>query len=362
MQKQKTVILSVTNDLVSDQRVHKVASTLLNNNFKVILVGRKLRNSKNITKRTYKTFRFNLVFNKGFLFYAEYNTKLFFYLLFKNFDILNSNDLDSLPANYLLSVIKRKKIVYDSHEFFTEVPELVNRPKVKNFWLSIEKHILPKIKYSYTVSPEIANEYKKLYDINMGLIFNFPFKLDVTNHIKNEKIIIYQGALNIGRGLETIILAMKNIENAKLQIIGSGDIETQLKQLTIKNNLSNKIEFIGQISFENLYKYTINASIGISLEENIGFNYKYALPNKLFDYINAEIPVLVSNLPEMAKIVKEYEVGEIVTDYSEKGISKQLNNILNNNELLLKYSTNTKNAKNVLNWKNQENTLLKFYK
>ncbi len=361
MQKNKTVILSVTNDLVGDQRVHKLATTLLNNNFTVILVGRKLKNSLEINRK-YNTVRFNLLFNKGFLFYANYNIRLFIFLLFTKFDILNANDLDSLLANYLAARIKGKKIVYDSHEFFTQVPELVNRPLVQNIWLKLEKWILPKLKYTYTVSPAIAKGYKSLYNIDIKLIRNLPFYTKINNtYVKKEKYIIYQGALNIGRGIENMIIAMKNI-NAKLMIIGGGDIEIELKQLVKNNNLEDKVIFKGKLAFNKLSEYTQKATIGISLEEPEGLNYKYALPNKIFDYINAEIPVVVSNLPEMAKIVKQYNVGEILKENTSNAIAKQINNLLNNTEVYNNYVINTKKAKQELCWETQERELLELYK
>ena len=361
MQKKRRVILSVTNDLVGDQRVHKVATTLLNNNFDVTLVGRLLKNSKPLN-REYKTKRINLIFNKGFLFYAEYNLRLFFYLLFKKVDILNSNDLDSLLANYLVSKIRSKKIVYDSHEFFTQVPELVNRPKVQNIWLKLEQWILPKLKFTYTVSPSIAKEYKQLYNINMALIMNLPFITNIEHKIeKTDTYIIYQGTLNIGRGLENLILAMQNI-NAKLLIIGGGDIEDELKKLAEDNNLKDKITFKGKLAFNQLFEYTCKATIGVSLEEDNGLNYKYALPNKIFDYINAEIPILVSNLPEMAKIVEQYNVGEILTNNTSSDIAYQLNKLLTNTVLYNTYQANTITAKKELCWEIQEKELVEFYK
>ncbi|HKJ05832.1 MAG TPA: hypothetical protein VJ970_00040, partial [Flavobacteriaceae bacterium] len=154
----KKVVVSVTNDLSSDQRVHKICTSLNNNNFDVLLIGRKLRNSKAISRK-YKTKRFNLLFNSGFLFYAEYNIRLFFYLLFIKKNILVANDLDTLLANYLASTITKCKLIYDSHELFTEVPELTNRPFVKHVWITIEKWIFPKLKTVYTVNSEIAEIY-----------------------------------------------------------------------------------------------------------------------------------------------------------------------------------------------------------
>ena len=126
MTKQK-IIVSVTNDLSTDQRVDKICNTLLELNFDVVLIGRKLPNSIRV-KRVYSTRRFKLWFNKGALFYANYNIRLFFFLLFNKTDALWSNDLDTLLPNYLISKWKNKKLIFDSHEYFTEVPELVDRP------------------------------------------------------------------------------------------------------------------------------------------------------------------------------------------------------------------------------------------
>ncbi len=139
----KRIIVSVTNDLTTDQRVAKVCDTLTKMGFSVLLIGRKLKNSENIN-RNYKIVRFRLLFNKGFLFYAEYNLRLFFKLLFLKKDVLLSNDLDTLLPNYLIHKIFKTKLVYDSHELFTEVPELTNRPFVQKFWLTIEKNIFTK--------------------------------------------------------------------------------------------------------------------------------------------------------------------------------------------------------------------------
>ncbi len=362
MSKKTRVVISVTNDLVTDQRVNKVATSLINNDFDVLMIGRKLKNSQNLN-RAYKTKRIKLLFNKGALFYAEYNFRLFFILLFTKFDILNSNDLDTLTANYYAAKIKGKKIVYDSHEFFTEVPELLNRPRVQKIWLLIEQHILPKIKKSCTVSDAIAAEYKNRYNIEMAVIKNFPRKVIVEkiNKRNKEKIIIYQGALNLKRGIDKAIKCMQYIENTKLLIVGTGDLEDELKALTNKLKLNDKVEFTGRIPFENLMKITSTADLGISIEDKAGDNYNFGLPNKLFDYINAEIPVLVSSLNEMLKIINKYKVGEIAVNDNPKDIAKQIIEILNSDKKLQEYSENCKRAKEELCWENQEDTLFGLY-
>ena len=365
MSKQK-VILSVTNDLVTDQRVHRICSSLLKLNHEVLLVGRVQKTSLPIDRK-YQTKRFNLWFNKGFLFYANYNARLFWFLLFSKSTLLWSNDLDTLPANYLASKLKGIKLVYDSHEYFTEVPELVNRPKIQKIWLSIEQWIFPKLKNVVTVSPQIANEYKAKYGINITVIRNLPIKLKEYYEVKiikleRKKIIIYQGWVNINRGLEPLIEAMQDIENAHLYIIGDGDIFDKIVQQILDLNLQDKITLLGKISFEFLPNYTHQADLGVSLEENVGLNYKYALPNKLFDYINAGVPVLTSNLPEMEAIVNKYKVGETISTITPSAIAEKINQLLNDTEKLARYSTNCIKAKEELCWENEEQKLYAFVK
>lgn len=360
------VILSVTNDLVTDQRVHRICCSLLKLNYEVLLVGRTQKTSLSIDRK-YQTKRFNLWFNKGFLFYANYNVRLFWFLLFSKSTLLWSNDLDTLPANYLASKLKGIKLVYDSHEYFTEVPELVNRPKVQKIWLSIEQWIFPKLKNVVTVSPQIANEYKAKYGINITVIRNLPIKLKEYYEVKNiklerKKIIIYQGWVNINRGLELLIEAMKHIENAHLYIIGDGDIFDKIVQQILDLNLQDKITLLGKIPFEFLPHYTHQADLGVSLEENVGLNYKYALPNKLFDYINAGVPVLTSNLPEMEAIVNKYKVGETLGEITPKSISDKINELFSNKEKLAEYAQNCIIAKEELCWENEEQKLYAFIK
>ena len=154
------IIVSVSSDLSTDQRVQKVCTSLANHGFDVQLLGRKLTNSSTFSSNLYKAKRFTLWFNRGFLFYANLNVALFFKLLFSKFDVLYANDLDTLTANFLVSKITGKPLIYDSHEYFTEVPELVSRPSVQRIWVRIEKTILPKLKNCITVTEQIANVYK----------------------------------------------------------------------------------------------------------------------------------------------------------------------------------------------------------
>ena len=356
----KKIIVSVTNDLSTDQRVHKVCLSLTNNGFKVLLIGRKLPTSLPLTRK-YRTHRMSLLFKNGVFFYLEYNFRLFLFLLFHKKDILLANDLDTLLANFLVSRIQNKKLVYDSHELFTEVPELINRPTKQKIWLKLEQYILPKLKNTYTVCQSIADYYNQKYGTNFKVIRNIPVKKNTLKIKKNtkQKIIIYQGAINIGRGLEVMIEVMKHLENIKFIIVGTGDIYKQLQKKVTIENVTDKITFLGKITPKELQKITPTADLGISLEEDLGLNYRYALPNKLFDYLHANIPVLVSDLPEMKRLVLAYKIGEIATSREPKKLAEQIQKILHTGKE--KYKNSIQKAQKELQWQHEEKILLSVF-
>jgi len=362
----KKIIVSVTSDLVSDNRVHKYCTTLEKMGFSVTLAGRCLKESLPIQPRIYQTKRFKLIFKKGPFFYAEFNFRLYLFLLFSKADVFLANDLDTLPANYLASIARKKPLVYDSHEYFTEVPELIDRKRVKNFWESIERKILPKIKYATTVCASIANIYSNKYGTPFQVVRNLPSSYKKSEKPiktgKSEKIILYQGAVNVGRGLEQAILAMHNIENALLIIAGDGDIKGQLEQLVNKENLENKVSFTGKLSIEELINLTPQADLGLSIEEDLGLNYRFALPNKLFDYIQAQVPVLITNLPEMDAVVNNYKVGDITNSLEPIYLAKKINDALFNEEKRKVWISNLPHAANELTWEKEEIVIHEIFK
>lgn len=363
--KRNRIIVSVTNDLVADNRVHKVCTTLTNMGFVVLLVGRKLPNSIPVKDRNYQTKRFKLLFESGPLFYIEYNFRLFLFLLFAKFTVLLANDLDSLTANFMASKLRQKTLVYDSHEYFTEVPELINRPKVQHIWEWLENKMVPEIKYAYTVCASIANIYKEKYGTDFKVVRNIPRASTVRNiekrGNKDTKVILYQGAVNIGRGLEQAILAMRYLEDTKLIIAGDGDIKTELEKLVEMEMLQSKVEFTGRLPLEQLSKLTLTADLGLSIEEDLGLNYRFALPNKLFDYIHAQVPVLVTNLPEMSAIIQQYEIGEITSSLEPKLLAEKITESLQNTTKRKTWQENLEVASKELAWENEEKVLVEIF-
>jgi len=270
-------------------------------------------------------------------------------------------------AIYLAAKIRGKQVVYDSHEYFTEVPELIHNPKAKAFWERIEKSIFPKLTKCMTVCDSIANIYKEKYNVNITVVRNVPFKLKknvVPIKIPGvqKPIILYQGAVNLGRGIELMIDAMKYIETAQLVIVGGGDKLEELTSYVNSQLLQDKVIFIGRVHFSQLPSYTCQAAIGVSLEENLGMNYLYALPNKIFDYIQSQVPMIVSDLPEMKAIVTQYACGEILYERTPQALASIIEKLLSNDELRTLFIENSKIAAQELCWEMEKEKLLALYK
>lgn len=362
----KKVSLSVINDLVTDNRVHKVAVSLQKMGFQPVLVGRLLPESHAV-ERDYQTHRMKLLFRKGPMFYFEHNLRLFLYLLKSEIDVFVANDLDTLPANYLASRIKRKPLIYDSHEYFTEVPELIGRPVIKAIWTWLEKLLVPKVDAAYTVCDSIAEVYRDLYKIDFKVVRNLPVCTQTETRDHQEKvsgqpkIILYQGALNLGRGIEAAIRAMQYMEGAELWLAGDGDITQQLKQMVAELKLEDRVKFLGRLPINQLHEVTRQSDLGISLEEDLGLNYRFALPNKLFDYIQAGVPVLVSNLPEMRRVVEHYQIGIIAETHQRKELAELMKTALIDQEKRQVWKQNLPFAAKELCWENEEVVLRTIY-
>lgn len=367
----KRIIASVSNDLFSDSRVDKVCNSLVAMGYEVILVGRQYRCSPPLSPRRYKTQRLSLCFKRGIAFYAEFNLRLFLYLLFHPCDILVANDLDTLLPNFLVSKLLKRRIVYDSHEYFCGVPELSHRPHVRRVWHAIERFCFPKLPDVITVCQSIADLYDQEYPRNnkVQVVRNVPYRQCPPHTLDrhalglplDKKIIIMQGAINIDRGAEELIDAMRFIDNALLLIIGQGDVIPQLKVRVREKNLTEKVRFIGRIPFHELYNYTCAADVGCSLEKDTNINYRYCLPNKLFDYMRAGIPVVVSNLPEMAIVVQQHQMGLIIESHKPEDIAQCLNKLLNDKNLYLSCQENSRNASQHYCWEQEEEVLRKIY-
>jgi len=362
------ITVLVSNDLQYDQRVAKVCNTLKALGYEITLVGRLLPESKPF-ERPYEIKRFRLMFKKGALFYAALNLRLFLFLLSKRTDIILANDLDTLLPAFLAARLKGKKIVYDSHEYFTEAEGLTGRNFQKRTWLAIEQWIFPKLRYVFAVNETVADIYRKKYKVDVKVVRNIPLLSPLTQIRSREelglpedkKIILLQGAfIDPDRGGVELVEAMRSVENVLLLIIGAGRDMEKLRHLATQDDLKDKVLIMSKMPFDELRQYTANADLGLSLDRPLHLNYTYSLPNKLFDYIHAGTPVLVSDLPELRRIVDRYKVGMIVEKVEPQALAIAINTALNSPHYE-QWKKNCLFAREELNWQKESDVLRSVY-
>lgn len=370
----KKAIVSVINDLSFDQRVHKVCSTLEELGIEVELVGRLLPNSQKL-ERSYRTSRMRLIFRKGPLFYLEFQFRLFFFLLFRRSDLLISNDLDTLLPNYLISVLKKTPMVYDTHEFFTGVPELQNAPLKRKIWEQLEAFIFPKLREAITVNHSIAGIYSDKYKVKMNVVRNVPFRLSRESFPtkttlrkklglpETKTILLMQGAgINMDRGAEEAVEAMRYLENAELYIIGSGDVFPLLPKLVVKFGLEDRVKIINRLPYRELLEYTMAADWGLTLDKPNNLNYQMSLPNKVFDYIQCYLPVISSGVQEIISLFHRYQVGVCINNVDPESIAEAVKAIPVGSEEYSEFEKNCVNASSDLCWENERKVLVSVYK
>ena len=364
------VIVTVSNDLCTDQRVQKVCKSLIDRGHSVRLIGRVLPASLPL-HLPYQTKRFKLWFNTGPLFYINLNLRLFFYLLFARCDAIHSNDLDTLLPSWLVAGMRRKMLVYDTHEYFTGVPELQKRPLVRSIWEFIERLIFPKLKRIITVNDSIAELYQNRYgNKEIQVIRNIP-NAEI-NIVSNQeflsvfppgkfRIILQGNGINVDRGGEEAIEMMKWLDRAVLIIAGNGDVIQQLKENVIAEQLEERVIFMPRMPYNELLGLTQLCDLGLTLDKDTNINYRYSLPNKLFDYLRAGIPVLASDLSEVQKIVETYHTGWIVEKVDPQLMANQINDLIDNPDVYLKVKANLAEASNQLSWEKECQVLDKWY-
>jgi len=357
----KRIYFTVTNDLVYDQRMQRICTSLAEEGYVVTLVGRRLPNSPNLPVRKYVQKRIYCWFKKGKWFYAEFNIRLFFFLLFSKMDAICAIDLDTILPVLKVSQWKNIPRIYDAHELFSELKEVISRPSVQKKWLLIERKAVPKFQLGYTVSESIAQEFHKRYGVHYATIRNVPIlKEHIFSEHKTTKFILYQGAVNEARGFEYLIPAMKQID-CKLIVCGDGNFMPQLKALIEENNVTEKIELKGMLPPEELIAVAQQATIGIALAEKEGLNQYLALPNKFFDYIHASLPQVTMCYPEYEKINKQYEVAVLIDSLDVNLIAKSINALLADESLRKRLQYNCSKAKEELNWQKEQKRLIEFY-
>ncbi len=356
------ILFTVSNDLSYDQRMQRIAGSLHAHGYQVTLIGRKRKDSIPLLQNGYDQVRLTCIFDKGPLFYLEFNCRLLLYLLFKPTDIVCSIDLDTILPCLLSSVLLKTKRVYDAHEYFTEQKEIIRRPAIQRIWKAIEAFAIPRFPDGYTVNSKLAELFQEKYGVNYTVIRNISLRYSLENNDNQQinKFILYQGAVNEGRCFEQLIPAMKWV-NAPLYIVGTGNFMEQTAELIHHYKLENKVFLKGTLPPHELRLFTQQAYIGVTLFEPNGANQYYSLGNRFFDYMMAGTPQICVNYPLYAELNDQYGFALLIKDTHPITIGDALNKLLSDDVVHYGLRQNCLKARELLNWQEESKTLIQFY-
>ncbi len=312
--------------------------------------------------------------NKGrfsVFFYLRFTISLFVSLVKTKADIYFASDFYTMPVCVFIAKLKQKKVFYDSREIYTELPALTGRPWLKKAFKIIEGFFINKTDEIFTTG-EMDSEYiEKLFDTkktftlrNLPLYRKKFIPVDFIggyNLSAGSKIMLYQGIIVTGRGIDTYFKALLKDTSLVLVILGGGEHKDYYEKKADELKIRERVIFAGKISQNELANYTSGAFAGLSVIDNISINNYYALPNKLFEYIMAELPVIVSDLPQMKKVVEQYKVGAVIKDNDADELIEVLNT-WKNEEIYKKLKENCKIASGELNWEAEFEKLYFLFK
>jgi len=357
------VILTVTNDLIYDQRMSRICSSLARAGYEVELVGRIRPGSPRLQERPYRQTRLKCRFEKGKAFYIEYNFRLLFYLLRSKFGILCAVDLDTIVPAWIAGRLKKARLVHDAHEYFSEVPEVVERPRIRWVWEQVARLFIPRMDRCYTVGPALAKVFEQRYGRPFEVIRNLPDRRPGLFQEGNpsKPVFFYQGALNEGRGLEALIDAMPAFPEAELWLAGEGDLSGRLREQVRSQGLEPQVRFLGYVLPARLPELTRQATIGFNILENKGLSYYYSLANKAFDYIQAGVPSLNMDFPEYRQLQDQYGVFHLIPDLKRDTLESAIRELLNNRTYYELIRQNCRKAAEELCWEKEENKLILIF-
>ncbi len=310
----RKIVMAVTNDLVTDRRVDRHCRELTVVGYEVLLIGRLLPHSKEV-ERPYRTERMELRHLRGPKFYAEFNQRVARRIVEENPDLVWANDSDTLPGCWWAAHRLRCRLVMDAHELFPELPEVIGRPVVRLAWRLINKCLMPRCSALITVCQSFADYYRDHNGVEMTVVRNVQptdASLQPKAETPEHPVLLYQGAVNVGRGVDWAIDAMEFLPDCRLSIAGGGDLIEEMRRYAGSKPWADRIDFLGLLPHEELDRLTPSADVGLLMLEEMGLSYHLTLPNRVGDFVAAGVPVVASDMPETARMVKQYGVGELM--------------------------------------------------
>ncbi|RYG40403.1 MAG: glycosyltransferase, partial [Chitinophagaceae bacterium] len=336
--------------------------------FEIRLIGRRFGDSLPLGNYPFNAERIRCFFRKGFMQFAEFNIKLFFRLLFIKTDYLLANDLDALAPNYIAGKWRNKILFYDTHEYYTGVSALRNAPFKRRIWKWLEDRIFPKLKHVYTVNDSVKKKYHEEYGNEIAVIRNVPVTktivpLPMPEKWKGKIILLMQGmGMHPGRGgLELLEIVRQLPSNYYLVYIGGGNEWDTIAEKRLEWGLLDRVEMISKVEPALLQRYTPLAHLGMSLDGFEDLNHWFTLPNKLFDYLHAGIPVAATAIPEVKTIIEQYQCGFCFISRNPQNMAEEIMQLMNDNQRYEALRTNALEAAKELCWENERIKLTALY-
>lgn len=370
----KVISLLVTN-FKNDNRVYRMAKSLSQHGFPTTVIAWKkgdVAEKENfngveverVVVSSDKWKRLNLII--GAIQYFEFAFRVI--SRYRKVDAWHCNDYEAFVIGVLAKITRpRLKLIYDCHELESHRN---GKGALMRFAIrTIERLFISWAELVITVSPSIQEFYKRKYNLSfVALVRNLPNEMQIlhTNTLReklglkdNQMVFLYQGMLGKGRGIEVLLNAFdsRKTTDAVIVFMGFGALKEQIEAFAARNE---NIFFIPAVSYSEIPMYTGSADVGVNSVEPTCLSYKYSLPNKLFEYIQSEIPVLTNPLPDCIALVNEYKVGRVIPVWSADAINEVVNDVLK--EDLSVYQPHLKSAKKILNWEVEEQALISAYK
>lgn len=359
------IILTATSDLSYDRRMQRIAGAFAEAGWEVLLLGRRLPSSEPLGQRPFAQKRLNCFFRKGKLFYLEFQTRLFLFLLFNRFDWGWAADLDTILPHWLLGKLRKYSWVYDAHEYFTEVPELQNRILSKRIWSWIARCCIPAADEVFTVGQALAGILSERYGRPFRVLRNVPERLlpvpEPRCSLSGRVILLYQGALNAGRGLPILLEAMTDLHEAELWLVGEGDLSSALRQMSEDLGLGDRVKFWGYVMPSDLPGLSLKADIGLDLLDASSLNYFYSLSNKSMDYLQAGLPSLEMDFPEYRLLHQEWGVYYLLSELKPATVVAAVRKLLADGALYERLSKQALRAAEKLHWEAEKAGFLSIF-
>lgn len=356
------IICTVTNDLAQDQRMERICTSLQHAGHEVTLVGRVRTTSRDLVPRPYAQHRIWCQYESGKAFYTEYNYRLVRELSGWDYDVICAVDVDTLAAGAALTRNSRHKLVFDAHEWFHMTPEVVNRPLIRGFWKGLARTFMGRTDLRYTVAPLLAGKLAEDYGQPFATVRNLPWRSDLPPApVPEKKVILYQGMLNPGRGLEVAIAALKELPDCELWLAGSGPEEGELRRCGERLQEPGKVKFLGFVDPADLPGLTRQAWLGLNLLDAVSPSYLYSLANKALDYVQAGVPSVQMDFPEYRGLQDKYGCYALLDELTVDSLVQIIRNLATDKAAYNQLRGNCLAAAPELCWEREERVLLELY-